>query len=292
MRNTPFRKRLSACVYFFSALLALGFVAANSTVNGTDSIQGTGIDTASPWPNGAEVAVVLTYDDALDSHLDTAIPQLNKLGLPGTFYLSGARPSIRLRLNEWRQAADQGHELGNHTLYHPCRKSVAGRDWVKPWQDLDNYTLDQFVEEVKTTNSMLEAIDGEKQRTFAYPCGDMQAGDEDVLPALKKLVSGARLYSEDGQHQPENDDYYRVASFDGAEKNAEQLIAVAEAARKNNSLVGFMFHGVGGDYITVSSEAHQQLLEHLAAHPERYWVATMREAIAHLKRSQQQLNSD
>lgn len=240
----------------------------------------------SPWPNGAEVAVVLTYDDALDSHLDVAIPQLNRFALPGTFYLSGARPSMRTRLDDWRRAAAQGHELGNHTLYHPCRKSVANRDWVKSWQDLDRYTLDQFVEEVKTTNSMLQAIDGEKQRTFAYPCGDMQAGDEDVVPALKELVTGARLFSDDGQHLPHDRDFYRVASFDGAEKSGEQLIAVAEAARKNHSLVGFLFHGVGGDYITVSADAHQQLLEHLAAHPDRYWVATMREAVAHLRKAQ------
>ncbi|HEY8570032.1 polysaccharide deacetylase family protein [Microbulbifer sp.] len=232
------------------------------------------------------MAVVLTYDDALDSHLDIAIPQLNELKLPGTFYLSGARPSIRMRLHEWRRAAQHGHELGNHMLYHPCRKSLSNRSWVKPWQDLDEYTLEQFVDEVQATNNMLKAIDGREQHTFAYPCGDMTAGGEDVIPELKKLVPAARLFSTDGQHQVSDDDFYRVASFDGAEKTAEELIAVVEAARENRSLVGFMFHGVGGDYITVSSEAHQALLDHLAAHPDRYWVATMQEAVAHLKREQ------
>ena len=241
---------------------------------------------SSPWPGGAEVAVVLTYDDALDSHLDIAIPQLNEHKLPATFYLSGARPSIRMRLHEWRRAAESGHELGNHMLYHPCRKSVTNRSWVKPWQDLDKYTLEQFVDEVQATNSMLEAIDGEQQRTFAYPCGDMVAGGQDVVPELKKLVPAARLFSADGQHQLANRDFYRIASFDGAEKSAKELIAVVEAARENHSLVGFMFHGVGGDYIAVSEKDHRALLQHLAAHPDRYWVATMREAVAHLKKEQ------
>ncbi|WP_428820780.1 polysaccharide deacetylase family protein [Microbulbifer sp. MCCC 1A16149] len=260
-----------------AATLALWSIAAGAEQN-------------SPWPGGAEVAVVLTYDDALDSHLDVAIPQLNQLNLPGTFYISGARPSIRLRMHEWRRAAERGHELGNHMLYHPCRKSLSNRSWVKPWQDLDNYSLEQFAEEVQATNNMLEAIDGKKQRTFAYPCGDMLAGGENVVPALKKLVSGARLYSDDGQHQRDNTDLYRLASFDGADKSAEELIEVAEAARDNHSLVGYMFHGVGGDYIEVTSEAHQQLLDHLAAHPDRYWVTTMREAVAHLKREQARHN--
>lgn len=268
------RKIGASGTFLISILLAAGSAATVAA------------EAESPWPGGAEVAVVLTYDDALDSHLDVAIPQLDKHNLPGTFYISGARPAVRLRLDEWRSAAKSGHELGNHTLYHPCRKSLANRSWVKSWQDLDKYTLDQFVSEVQTTNSMLEAIDGEKQRTFAYPCGDMLAGGEDVVPALKKLVTGARLFTADGQHQVSDSDFYRVASFDGAEKSGKELIAVAEAARVNNSLVGFLFHGVGGDYITVSSDAHRQLLAHLAAHPDRYWVATMREALAHLQREQ------
>ncbi|AQQ69533.1 hypothetical protein Mag101_11450 [Microbulbifer agarilyticus] len=249
-------------------------------------VSQAGSGAASPWPGGAEVAVVLSYDDALDSHLDVAIPQLDKYKLPGTFYLSGARPSVRMRQHEWRRAAQNGHELGNHMLYHPCRKSVANRSWVQPWQDLDKYTLTQFVDEVQATNTMLKAIDGEDKRTFAYPCGDMTAGGEDVVPELKKLVSAARLFSVDGQHYPDNKDFYRIASFDGAEKSADQLIAVAEAARENHSLVGFLFHGVGGDYISVAEEDHRALLQHLAANPERYWVTTMREAVARLQREQ------
>ena len=250
------------------------------------STETTGSEDPSPWPGGAEVAVVLTYDDALDSHLDIAIPQLNAHKFPGTFYLSGARPTVRMRLRDWRRAAQTGHELGNHMLYHPCRKSASNRGWVKSWQDLDQYTLDQFVDEVQTTNGMLAAIDGEEQRTFAYPCGDMSAGGEDVVPELKKLVSAARLFSADGQHAIDDEDYYRLAALDGMDKTGEQLIAAVEAARDSNSLVGFVFHGVGGDYLTVSAEAHQALLDHLRAHPEVYWVATVRDAVAQLKRFQ------
>ena len=239
-----------------------------------------------PWPGGAEVAVILTYDDALDSHLDIAIPQLDHRNFPGTFYLSGARPSIRMRLHEWRRAAQAGHELGNHMLYHPCRKSASNRGWVKSWQDLDKYTLEQFVDEVQTTNSMLEAIDGEGQHTFAYPCGDTTAGGEDVVPELKKLVPAARLFSVDGQHAIDNQDFHRLAAVDAKEKTGEQLIGVVEAARANHSLVGFVFHGVGGDYLAVTAEAHRALLDHLQAHPEVYWVATVSEAVAQLQRFQ------
>lgn len=239
-------------------------------------------ETLSPWPGGAEAAVILTYDDALDSHLDVAVPQLAEFDLPGTFYLSGARPAIRLRLEDWRKAAAAGHELGNHTLYHPCSKSAPGREWVKSWHDLDRYTLEQFIDEVQTTNSLLTAIDGEQERSFAYPCGDMRAGETDVVEAIKPLVVAARFFSADGLHAVDDPDYYRLEAYDGAGKSAQELIAVVEAARANNSLAGFIFHGVGGDYLSVSAEAHQALLKHLSAHPERYWVTTVRGAVAHL----------
>jgi hypothetical protein len=71
------------------------------------------------WPNGAKAAVCLTYDDALDGHLDVAIPQLDAAGLKGTFFCTGNSPTLYSRMEEWRKAASNGHELGNHTLFHP-----------------------------------------------------------------------------------------------------------------------------------------------------------------------------
>ena len=72
-----------------------------------------------PW-NGKKCAVVLTYDDAIDQHLDNAIPVLDSFGLKATFYITAFSTSIQTRMNEWRKLAENGHELANHTLYHPC----------------------------------------------------------------------------------------------------------------------------------------------------------------------------
>src|SRR3954468_6029779 len=77
------------------------------------------------WQN-RKCAVVLTYDDALDVDLDNAIPVLDSLGLKATFYLSGYSGTLNTRLKDWREAAAKGHELGNHTLFHPCIGSLPG----------------------------------------------------------------------------------------------------------------------------------------------------------------------
>ncbi|HEY4937013.1 MAG TPA: polysaccharide deacetylase family protein, partial [Puia sp.] len=72
-----------------------------------------------PW-QGKQCAVVLTYDDAIDQQLDNAVPVLDSLGLKATFYITAYSTSMQTRMNEWRQLSVSGHELGNHTLFHPC----------------------------------------------------------------------------------------------------------------------------------------------------------------------------
>ena len=43
-----------------------------------------------------------------------------------------------------------------------------------------------------------------------------------------------------------------------------------------------VFHGVGGDYLSVTAEAHQQLVDYLAASRDRIWTARYSEAMAYV----------
>ncbi len=104
--------------------------------------------------------MVLTYDDALNVHLDQAIPELDARGLKGSFYLSAFFPGWKNRIDEWRKAAANGHELGNHTLYQPCDASLPGRDWVAPENDLSQYSTKEILREIRMTNVFLKALDG------------------------------------------------------------------------------------------------------------------------------------
>ncbi|MDT8999765.1 polysaccharide deacetylase family protein [Paucibacter sp. APW11] len=137
------------------------------------------------WPGGARAAVSLSYDDALPSQLDNALPALNALGLRATFYLTLSNPTVSQRLAEWRRAAAAGHELGNHTLFHPCSRSAPGRDWVAPHRDLDRTSVTQLREEILLANAFLQAIDGQTERTFTAPCTDPLAAGQPYLPAIR-----------------------------------------------------------------------------------------------------------
>jgi peptidoglycan/xylan/chitin deacetylase (PgdA/CDA1 family) len=231
-------------------------------------------DPAFTWPHGARAAVSLAYDDAIDSQLDNAIPALDRAGLKGSFYIKLSSPSLARRLPEWRAAAAHGHELGNHTLFHQCSAALPDRSWVTPEDDIDTTSAARLVEQIRLGNTMLHAIDGKDERTFTVPCGDVLAAGENYV----KLIRGDFVAIKSGFAGvvPNMDalDPYAVAvtAPDGA--TGQQLIALVKEAGAKGTMINFTFHGIGGDYITTSNEAHEELLAFLAAHRDVYWTDT------------------
>ncbi|MDZ7871383.1 MAG: polysaccharide deacetylase family protein, partial [Rheinheimera sp.] len=92
--------------------------------------------------------------------------------------------TVQNRLADWRAAAAQGHELGNHTLFHQCAKSLPGRDWVSTDRDLDQTPASRLIAEIRVGNGFLQAIDGKTKRTFTAPCTDQLAAGTPYLPLL------------------------------------------------------------------------------------------------------------
>jgi len=236
------------------------------------------------WPQGAQAAVSLAYDDALDSHLDTAIPALDAAGLRASFYLTLGSDVLKHRMAEWRAAAARGHELGNHTLFHQC--SAAGRDraWVAPENDLDKISASQLVAQIRVGNTLLQAIDGRRERTFTAPCGDLRAGGENYLGliepdfvAIKSAASGA-VVADMATLDP-----YAVGVAAPTDVTGDQMIGWVQGAARAGTMVNITFHGIGADYLSVSREAHEELLRYLAAHRDIYWTDTFLNIMQHVK---------
>jgi peptidoglycan-N-acetylglucosamine deacetylase len=117
--------------------------------------------------------ISLTFDDALDQHLDVAVPAMDAHGLTGTFYVHLSAPSFFPRQAEWRDIARRGHELGNHTVFHPA---VASKTWVRAGNAIDHYSLDRMRLELEFASEVLQSLDGQAERTFAYPCSNSFVG--------------------------------------------------------------------------------------------------------------------
>ena len=233
--------------------------------------------------HGKKATVVLTYDDAFDVHLDNLIPALDKHGYKGTFYLPAAFPGLKNRIGDWRKAAIDGHEMGNHTLYHPCDASKPGRSWVDPQNDLSKYTTAGILREVEMTNIFLETLDGKTERTFAYTCGDTETGEGSFIEAVSPMFVALRGVKGELNYAA-SIDLKNVNCFVVDDSNADQMQAWAEQAKKENALLVVLFHGVGGGHnINVDLEKHNQFLQYLKENEGDFWVTTMLEAAKNVK---------
>ncbi|HMC00722.1 MAG TPA: sialate O-acetylesterase [Flavobacteriaceae bacterium] len=238
-----------------------------------------------PW-QGKKAAVVLTYDDALNVHLDNVQPVLDALNLKGTFYVSTYSEAFRNRIDDWRKLSERGHELANHTIFHPCIGKDT-RPWVNPNYDMNTYTVERMIDEIKINNTLLEAIDGKTERTFAYTCGDFTVnGNDSFIDELKNDLVGARAVRHE-MHKIDEIDIYSIDSYAIVGETGEQMIELVKKAIESNSLLVFLFHGVGGEHsMDVSLTDHQELLEYLKAHETEVWTATMLEVIENIKKNQ------
>lgn len=240
---------------------------------------------AMPWHN-KRAAVVLTYDDAIDQHLDNAVPLLDSLGLKATFYITGYSASVRNRMNAWRKLATNGHELGNHTLYHPC-VGGAGREWVKAEYDLGHYTVQRMLDETRMNNVFLQALDGKTNRTFAFTCGDMKIGDSSFIGNMKTDFVAARAVRAE-MHTIDKVDLYNVDCYYVNGQTAEQMMAWVKQAVASNSLLVILFHGVGGgNSLNVLLPEHRRFLQWLKANDKDCWIAPMIEVAGYIKKYQE-----
>ncbi len=234
------------------------------------------------WPGNRKAAIVLTYDDAMQSHLDNAIPQLDAVDLKGTFFLN-------IRFDEkgvapWRAAAARGHELANHSIFHPCpRGSFA----MEKQYESENYSVKGMLAEIAAMNVVLSAIDGKTGRTYATPCGSPRAGGQDYVEALK--AAGTIKYVRDPIFEnaviadPRRLDPWHVPSRAFDEKSsAADLIAYAKEIERSGGMGVVLFHGVGGDWLQVSKETHRTFLAYLKSRERQLWVAPFQTVMDHV----------
>ncbi len=241
----------------------------------------------SPW-HGKACAVSLTYDDALNVHLDNVVPILDSLGLKATFYLSGFFPAFRERVSDWKLVAAKGHELGNHTLFHPCMGKLPGREWVKPDYDLGNYTMQRLVDEIRMASTLLEALDGKSKRSFAYPCGETKIGGASYIDEIRNDFIAARGVKGEMPRIDEID-LFNVGSYVVNGQSGEELIDLVKQAMMRNALIVFLFHGVEGEHsFNVSLSDHSKLLHFLKQNEKDIWIAPFVEITEHVKEHNQE----
>jgi peptidoglycan/xylan/chitin deacetylase (PgdA/CDA1 family) len=102
-------------------------------------------------------AVVLTFDGGYRSQLDNALPTLEALRLPATFFpLSAGLDDAEISGRDLAELAARGYTIGCHTHTHP---------------DLTTLSPDELEREVAGSKRVLEDAVGRPVTAFCYPDG-------------------------------------------------------------------------------------------------------------------------
>jgi sialate O-acetylesterase len=242
------------------------------------------------WPGGAVAAVSLSYDDSLPVHFRQVAPLLEEHGLRGTFYLSLWNLTDP---EEWKAVAQRGHELGNHSVFHPCRRTPDKEGWLSPDYDLMQYSPKRFRDELALANRMIALLDGGKPRTYGNNCTDLTIGrgaeETPMDPIIAELFVAARGTITNQPVDPARPVFTRLGHYAGDGKTFAQMRAEIEAARAKGGWIIYMFHGVGAGThnLFVAEEEHRQLLAWLAAERATIWTAPVVDVARHLQASAQ-----
>jgi len=205
------------------------------------------------WPEGKRAAISLTFDDARFSQVDRGIPLLDEYGVKATFYVSIG--SLEKRLEAWKVAVTNGHEIGNHSLVHPC----SGNFPFARERALEDYKLDQMQSELRQASDKIENLLGVRPVSFAYPCGQKYVGRGSDYRSYVPLVAEEFLTGRGWMNEWANDPAFcDMANLMGVEldgKSFEQVKQVMDRVLTNGGWLVFAGHeiGDGGRQTTLAS---------------------------------------
>lgn len=183
------------------------------------------------WPKGKKMGLSLTFDDARFTQIDKGIPLLDKYNVKGTFYVS--HENMFERMDKWRQAVANGHEVGNHTVSHPCSGNFT---WTLG-HDLESFTLEQMQEELETANKIIRDSLGIDAVSFAYPCGQtfvgMGTNTESYVPLVATLFETGRGWKDEGPNNPELCDMSQLMGMELDGKSFREIKGLIEFTKRS-----------------------------------------------------------
>lgn len=232
-----------------------------------------------PWPKGYWGAVSLTLDDGHPSQLEKAVPILEDADLKGTFYLNprGEGDAWRDRLDAWKPVAHMGHEIGNHTLSHPCPNSYAADPTFRG--GLEDLNLQDIERDILQAEERLRAVFPEQaMRSFCYPCYMSYVGwgatRQSYVPVVARHFLAARGLGERANN-PFNCDLHYLHSWDAARRSGSELVGLVERSVAQGRWGILTFHGLEATHLPIAPSDFRELVAHLDRHRQRIWTAPL-----------------
>jgi peptidoglycan/xylan/chitin deacetylase (PgdA/CDA1 family) len=228
------------------------------------------------WPQGKQMALSLSFDDGRDSQPLIGVPLLDEYGAKATFYI--VPPRAAKRLDAWKKTVASGHEIGNHSVNHPCSGNFV---WARPTA-LEDYTLAQMRAELREANQQTQALLGVTPTVFAYPCGATFVGrgvsTQSYVPVVAELFQSGRLWLSEAPNSPDYCDFAQLTGMESDGKDFDQILPLIEAARQAGQWLVLAGHDIGeGGRQTTRVAMLRQLIQYAQDPANGIWLAPVGE---------------
>lgn len=233
----------------------LRYLAVSTAVFAAFSLSAQEVSVAK-YKDGKDCAVSFTFDDGFKDNYTMAVPQLEKRGWRGTFWLNCAfiPGEIRGRNSRmtWEQVCDlhkKGHEISNHGWTH---------------KKLVNISREEIIEEIEKNDSAIFVHTGLRPTTFCYA---NNAWNDEVLSLTTKGRVGTRTRQ------------YPL----GEQASDAKLQGWLDKAIKDGTWAVWMTHGLteGYDHFKDLSR-YTSFLNYVKGKEKYIWVGTFREVAAYI----------
>jgi len=234
------------------------------------------------WPVGKKMALSLTFDDARLSQVDKGIPMLDKFDVKATFYISP--DNLLLRVNEWENAVSKGHEIGNHSVLHPC---TGNFDWSRD-NALEDYTLEIMNRELDSANKFINKILGLQPVSFAFPCGQTFVGrgkmTKSYIPLISAMFETGRGWLNEGPNDPAFCDMSQLTGMELDGKSFEQIKDLIESAKNTGKWLILAGHEMNNEGSQTSLLPTIEEICRYASDPANgIWIDTVHNISAYVK---------
>ncbi|MCE5345178.1 MAG: glycoside hydrolase family 3 C-terminal domain-containing protein [Bacteroidales bacterium] len=246
----------------------------------------TGVSHGQPdfsWPEGKKMALSLSFDDARLSQVDNGIPLFDKYGVKATFYVSPS--NMAQRLDGWKKAVSNGHDIGNHTLVHPCTVNYG---WPQD-RALENYSLQKMKTELDSASTIIENLLGIHPVSFAYPCGQSFVGKgintKSYVPIVASMFETGRGWLNE---RPNNPVYCEMSQLNGMEldgKSFDQIKILIESAAKSGQWLILAGHEInnGGSQTSLISTI-EAICQYASDPANGIWIDNVHNIAAYVKK--------
>lgn len=226
------------------------------------------------WPEGKRVAVSLSFDDGRASQVDKGLDVINPIGVKVTFFVNP--PAIKERLDGWKRAVASGHEIGSHSVSHPCTGNF-------PWSRqnaLEDYTLERMSQQLGDASAQIQELLGVHAVTFAYPCGQKFVGRgsemKSYVPLIGEKFLVGRGYMDEYYNDPVFCDLAQAGGIAFDDMDYIDMVKNIDKAAEQGGWIIFAGHDIGQKAFQVTDTiALAALCRYMQDPANGVWVDTV-----------------